>query len=139
VLLNSRQLAEERLARQQILERRGLGSKGVGEVRLVPQKWPRGAERLPRPVEISKPRLRQCLLQLRGALDRIFDRSVRRVKRGDGVVLGPPDGRLHLAKGAVENGSAGQAVGDDQPQRARDGCLRGAQPPRAAPRRSPQR
>ena len=54
-------------------------------------------ERLPRALEVAKPRLGERLLELDGALDRVLDRPVRRVERRDRVVLGAAQDRLHLA------------------------------------------
>ena len=124
VLLDRRQLPEERLAREQVLERRGAR---------------RAARRRCRTPGSGRARGSPCALRARsrswrrgsvsacsssdGALDRVLDGAVAGVERGDGVVLGAPQDRLHLAEGAVEHRAAGQAMRGERRERRRDGVL----------------
>ena len=88
VLLDSRQLAIEGLARQQVFELSRLGSKVLAYVLLIPQEGPGLSEALRAPDRGSRnQRLGQCLIQLGGAFDGVLDGSMRRVEGGDCIVL----------------------------------------------------
>ena len=100
-----------------------MARRSSADVCLLPEEGPRGSERLPRPLEVAKPRFRERLLELDRPLDGVLDRPMRRVERGDGVVLGAAEDGLHLADGAFENAAARQTMRDELALRSHDSVL----------------
>src|ERR1700693_1633571 len=100
LLFDRGQLPIERLARQEIFERRRLGTQVVTDICLLAKKGPGCAERLPRSLQIAKPRFRESLFELHGPFDGVLDGSMRSVERCNRVILRPAEDGLNLADGA---------------------------------------
>src|SRR5690606_24614255 len=117
VLLDCRELLEERLALQKVFELGCTHAQVVCDIRLLLEKRPQVALCFAGALEVMKARLAQDLFQLDGAFDGVLDGAVTCVEGRDGVVLRATEDGLHLADGVLEHRAARQTVRGERGKR----------------------